>query len=385
MSICNPYSTQRRIKTTFESQKFPITRTSFSSGLYFCLHITDVHAIHTYINTLFSRFHQRLRLGTSMASEDFSFESSYFMCAPPSPCRLSTMVSHHLSLNIAPPPRANAKQNLGSDSDDQDFQFNIGTGAINASSFESTKKKHGIHRSAESLPSVSFADELFCDGKVKALPSPSGCRIPAAVDSFPRSRRSPLTRRNSPCNDDFDPFVTALECVKEDNRRGKTKNQRRVQSASPFYGPGYHHQMPTAESKSPVQEMLTEPKDVDFSRRMRQVQTLANHGDNKRETKRQKMMRFFTMKSKSLEIEEDRDNHGSNRSTNRLLRRLSFNRSSSETQQQKKKKKKPVAMASTASATSNVSRAVSKVPVMQYRTRLLLCMGYGLRRSSYVK
>lgn len=102
----------------------------------------------------------------------------------------------------------------------------------------------------DSLPAMSFADELFCNGKVVPLAPPqlklpprlcggndkSGCRSggAAAPLSSPRTPRSVLRlpfARQCLWNDEFDPFMVAIENVREEKRG---KNHRRARSLSPL-------------------------------------------------------------------------------------------------------------------------------------------------------
>ncbi|PON59574.1 hypothetical protein TorRG33x02_287880 [Trema orientale] len=103
----------------------------------------------------------------------------------------------------------------------------------------------------DSLPAMSFADELFCDGKVVPLALPQlklpprlcggnnnfgGQSIGAAVSSssLPRTPQSVLKLpfpRQCLWNDDFDPFMVAIQNVREEKGG---KNHRRARSLSPL-------------------------------------------------------------------------------------------------------------------------------------------------------
>lgn len=162
----------------------------------------------------------------------------------------------------------------------------------------------------DSLPTMAFADELFCDGKVLPLVPPlklpprllqngdgnmmstqsstaTSPRSPGSVLRFPFSRLSLW-------NDDFDPFMAALEKVREE-KRGKQKAKhglRRTRSLSPFRGFSYksgkhkglsQSQQPESHCCGPAQlicelqkeplklasgitSMLSEPKGLEFAR-----------------------------------------------------------------------------------------------------------------------
>lgn len=168
----------------------------------------------------------------------------------------------------------------------------------------------------DSLPTMAFADELFCDGKVLPLIPPlklpprllqngdgnmmstqsstaTSPRSPGSVLRFPFSRLSLW-------NDDFDPFMAALEKVKEE-KRGKQKAKhglRRTRSLSPFRGFSYRSgkhkglsqsQQPESHCCGPAQlicelqkeplklasgktSMLSETKGLVFTRQVRLVE-----------------------------------------------------------------------------------------------------------------
>nr|GME04102.1 hypothetical protein CQW23_26387 [Ipomoea batatas]GME04295.1 hypothetical protein CQW23_26387 [Ipomoea batatas] len=99
-----------------------------------------------------------------------------------------------------------------------------------------------------SLPSMAFADQLFDNGRVMPLKPPPRFRIDggggAKSCSSPKSPgsmfRVPFSRRNV-WNDDYDPFMAALQKVKEENRGRKSismygddHHHRRTRSFSPF-------------------------------------------------------------------------------------------------------------------------------------------------------
>ncbi|KAI3723746.1 hypothetical protein L2E82_35503 [Cichorium intybus] len=85
-----------------------------------------------------------------------------------------------------------------------------------------------------SISTMAFADELFSDGQVLPLKLPP--RLQRSVPTSPtavRSRtRNPFAHR-SKWNDDFDPFMIALEKVSEEPG-GRMSVHRRSRSYSPF-------------------------------------------------------------------------------------------------------------------------------------------------------
>lgn len=110
-----------------------------------------------------------------------------------------------------------------------------------------------------SLPSMAFADELFDNGRVMPLKPPPRFRVDGGdmkscsermTDWSPKSPgttmfRVPFARRNV-WNDDYDPFMAALQKVKEEHRgrksnsmyggddHGDDHHHRRTRSLSPF-------------------------------------------------------------------------------------------------------------------------------------------------------
>ncbi|KAK6119818.1 hypothetical protein DH2020_046443 [Rehmannia glutinosa] len=88
---------------------------------------------------------------------------------------------------------------------------------------------------------MSFADELFFNGLVMPLKLPPRLQYDTDSNSFshkspvssPRTVcKIPFTRKNS-WNDDFDPFMVALQKVREE-KRGRNSHHRRSRSYSPF-------------------------------------------------------------------------------------------------------------------------------------------------------
>ncbi|XAR60277.1 hypothetical protein NMG60_11033577 [Bertholletia excelsa] len=112
---------------------------------------------------------------------------------------------------------------------------------------ENEQERRGDRSQSQSVPTMAFADELFSDGHVLPLtPPPSRLtqfHSPAASPPFnspiPSIKFPRLPRRNNAWNDEFDPFVVALENVKsqEDCQRSSQNlkhNQKRARSLSPL-------------------------------------------------------------------------------------------------------------------------------------------------------
>ncbi|KAL3653313.1 hypothetical protein CASFOL_002994 [Castilleja foliolosa] len=118
-----------------------------------------------------------------------------------------------------------------------------------------TSKKFGSHLQFESSdhfdyyrdphPSMAFADELFLNGLVMPLKLPprlqydSDCNTSfshKSTNSSPRKdtcKKVPFARKSSRY-DGFDPFMVALQKVREDKRGRNSRAQRRSRSYSPF-------------------------------------------------------------------------------------------------------------------------------------------------------
>ncbi|KAJ9172289.1 hypothetical protein P3X46_015544 [Hevea brasiliensis] len=329
--------------------------------------------------------------------------------------------------------------------DDSDSETSQKSEAKMADQQEGQRKRQ--MKRQESLPAMAFADELFCDGKVMPLNPPprqqySNTNSNASDIKFgkyssnpssPGNQSSlfkiPFTRR-SLWNDDFDPFMVALETVKEDKKRG---NHRRALSMLPLractqWDPdefmAYEHekclhssplilcpnkqmepngsasatpiwmgaqQLEKEGTKSPIK--LAEPKGVLFARRARMVkmgyewpnkttsiaptsvEPIVQAGENaglgvRPCTTRNKWPRImsFTLRSSSMSRksnEHEQTDQNVEFSRPKILRKLSF-RSKKLVHGNKQKE---------------VSQT-TKMTLVRYRPKLLLCMGYGAKNTS---
>lgn len=287
------------------------------------------------------------------------------------------------------------------------------------------------HQLKESLPAMAFADELFCDGKVMPLKPPP--RFQYSNESTCNSPLSPLKSpgmkfsfsRRSLWNDDYDPFVAALENVREENRE---KFRRRSRSMSPLRAGSLRkldkqQEIKESEQKqNPNQEVLNlteantnssadysvwvpnkngqkgcqktaekipirlaEPKGVLFARSARLVKmgqekpTKPNkeklpYGKEseergRRESKRKRVKKFL-LRSASIgrTSNEEKAKAESEAVTNKqsFTRKLSFRSTGIAEYNQEKR----------------VSEVAANMTLMQYRPKFFLCMGYG---GKYVK
>ncbi|XP_031256095.1 uncharacterized protein LOC116114082 [Pistacia vera] len=290
------------------------------------------------------------------------------------------------------------------------------------------KQQEKEHCKGSSLPAMAFADELFCNGKVMPLKLPPRLQYGNSVEnnstfSSPRSPSGRLKfpfQRRSLWNDDFDPFMVALETVKQEQRE---KTHRRARSMSPLRvrGPEKHanssisfknHQdvkqprpnldgqmelngsgpcsiwapnqkgnMGRHEQRSPIR--LAEPKGVLFARHARLVkmgheklgkpslrngpepgETQEDPKEGTRGSKREKIKKFL-LKSASI---GRRGNEEKAKDESETLPKRSYTRKFS--------------FKSMKLAQYNEEKRVSevtKMTIMQYRPKLFLCMGNGRR------
>ncbi|XP_002533284.3 uncharacterized protein LOC8273003 [Ricinus communis] len=286
------------------------------------------------------------------------------------------------------------------------------------------KARHG------SLPAMAFADELFSDGKVMPLNPPPCLQYANSSDNkFGKYNSTPTSPapgipggalfkipypRRSLWNDDFDPFMVALENVKEEK---KSAHHRRAWSMLPLractqWQPddlvGWEHQnclhsnpLILSQNKQIGQEQdglkspirLAEPKGVLFARRARMVkmgyqgpikpptitvsspmvESEENAGLGARscsaENKWQRIISFALRGIGGSTMRKTSDEHKQKRDQNvefsrpKILRKLSF-RSSKKVVQCNEEKQVP---------------QMTKMTIVRYRPKLLLCMGYGAK------
>ncbi|KAK7320471.1 hypothetical protein VNO77_29970 [Canavalia gladiata] len=198
-----------------------------------------------------------------MSANSFSQEMCFYS-APTSPRRLKVRAFDGFQTGPTTPraTHEDANSNLDEFEFETSRRFNVGDLDI-----ETNQKDERL--CGDSLPNMAFADELFCDGKVLPLVMPplklpprlhqnGDGNIMSTQNSTVTSPRSPGSvlrlpfSRHSLWNDDFDPFMVALEKVKEE-KRGKPKAKhglRRTRSLSPFRGFNYKSDKNVGISKS---------------------------------------------------------------------------------------------------------------------------------------
>ncbi|XVE59924.1 hypothetical protein DITRI_Ditri05aG0085400 [Diplodiscus trichospermus] len=381
-----------------------------------------------------------------------SLEGLCFLSVPTSPSRRTLKSAYDIDTEPTTPKTCeDSSSHVGEFEFEISRRFNVDEYEVELEQKSESRSKdpHGNHVRKESLPAMAFADELFSDGKVMPLKPPPRLQYPSdkkfdgqsSTLSSPRSPTGVLRlpfHRKSLWNDDFDPFMVALENVKEEKVGiSQAKNHRRARSMSPFrerspkvtnhlsdssrqqinqmglilpttqkYEPNLNKRMESNESTFlmwvPDQNMqmgrqeqmkqakkssikLAEPKGVLFARRARLVKvghekprkpslitSKMEAGESAKETgvtctketKSQKIKNFLfrsgsmrklsnEYKPKSLNATESKPN---------IARKFSF-KSMGLTQYKKEKE---------------VSE-VTPMALIQYRPKMLLCMGYGAK------
>ncbi|KAI3723743.1 hypothetical protein L2E82_35500 [Cichorium intybus] len=123
------------------------------------------------------------------------------------------------------------------DHETQDEEFDFGTSQRLTNTWDHDENDYRLPARANSFSTMAFADELFCNGHVLPLKLPP--RIQRSVPTSPRSLSSRIKNpfvQQCTWNDDFDPFMIALEKVREETG-GRMSVHRRSRSYSPFSAP----------------------------------------------------------------------------------------------------------------------------------------------------
>ncbi|KAL4611453.1 hypothetical protein ACB092_08G124400 [Castanea dentata] len=348
----------------------------------------------------------------------FNTENMNFYSVPTSPTRGLSSAQLGFAIEPTTPTYEDAKSSFDDFEFDTSGRFSlISNNTETYQNFENPlehqlqqQKQERQSEDSLSLPTMAFADELFSDGKVlpqsplklpprlQYVNNKSGNQSPAG--SPPRSPGSVLKlsfSRRSMWNDDFDPFMVALENVREE-KRGKTQghNHRRTRSLSPlraarpqesnYLTGSIHHQdkklglqipmehesngsafatlnnpREPIEQVGPSPKKLAEPKGLSFARQVRLVKM-----DHEMPTK----PNMTTPSGPTVEAEESGKEIGG-----------------SFTRENKRQNIKKFLFRSASVREQNVAQCkedkkvakVAKMTVIQYRPRLLLCMGFGAK------
>ncbi|ONI14075.1 hypothetical protein PRUPE_4G260600 [Prunus persica] len=280
----------------------------------------------------------------------------------------------------------------------------------------------------ESLPmTMSFADELFCDGKVMPL-APPALKLPPRLHQkrsgsqspMPSSPRSPSFVSNLPFsyrrlwNDDFDPFMVALEHVREEKRRGKEKtddhnmvglnDQQNKQTGllTPIHSPSANSagQLEPRKQVGQSQKRLALPKGLEFARQVRLIQNGYNERFSELNMARPVCRVEETPKNKIFQGSGDQRNISApctKETKGQKIKGLSLSASFGKVDDDKKKQRdqssailsrKPTFLrrlisksggSAHCSGEKRVSDQLAKTTFVHFRPRLLLCMGYKAR------
>lgn len=246
------------------------------------------------------------KMSASSCSQEMCFYS-----APSSPSRLKLRPS--CGFHTCPTTPRAYEEDANSNLDDFEFEtghsFNLSHMVIETNQKDVNTFHHQQRFCEDSMPAMAFADELFSNGRVLPLLPP--LKLPPRLlqngdgnmvstqSSRMVSPRSPglMLRlpfsRHSLWDDEFDPFMEALEKVKEEKKRGKTKAKhgiRRTRSLSPLRGFNNKSEKHVGQSQSnqpkshcgevqkePFQQasrrvnLLSEPEGLVFTRQVRQM------------------------------------------------------------------------------------------------------------------
>ncbi|KAK8661097.1 hypothetical protein V6N13_051998 [Hibiscus sabdariffa] len=322
-------------------------------------------------------------------------DDSFYMSAPVSPRRISLEVGGLCFFSVPTSPTKRTLKAVYEDSSSNGDEFEFETShRFDVGQCEVESKQKLESEPEEPLPAMAFADELFYDGKVMPLKPPPRLQYHHKQSLSLSPLRSPSSglrlpfQRRSLWNDDFDPFMAALKNVKEEKGgKSQAKNHRRARSMSPFREKETNGLMlptkqsdsnsdKTTESKEHAGERQlkpAEPKGVVFARRARLVKV--GNGNKprdtsvaigKHQTKGQKMKKLL-FRSGSMRNE----NKGANGTEARPKLKRKFSLKAMGIAPYKEEKR-----------VSESQATLSLATLIQYRPKLLLCMGYG---AKYVK
>ncbi|GLU18917.1 hypothetical protein SLE2022_351930 [Rubroshorea leprosula] len=298
----------------------------------------------------------------------WSLEYLCFYSAPTTPTRkaLNISVLDHETEPGTPNTHEDANSNFDEFEFDTSQRFNINKRHVEAGwkSEQDEQKK--------SLPAMAFADELFCDGKVMPLmplkPPPrlqyiNSEKFDRQSSTLPSPKspsgglRLPFQRR-SLWNDDFDPFMVALEHVRGAGEgKSAANSHRRARSMSPIgaTSPQRSNAWENAggnpikrAAKSPTK--LTEPKGFLFARRARLVKVDQGNPGKAGPTN---------------------PNRETGESTGKRIKRFLFRSTSTgKAETEKKQKQDP-------NSTETKPPEATKLTLTHYRPKLFLCVGSG--------
>ncbi|KAL4578611.1 hypothetical protein LXL04_014737 [Taraxacum kok-saghyz] len=204
---------------------------------------------------------------------------SFYLSAPTSPGGFSPQNPQFYSTRSTP---------LHQETSDDEFNFGT-TPALANGSWDQNELEYRLPARANSFSTMAFADELFCNGQVLPLKLPP--RLQRSVPTSPRSLSSRIKNpfvQQCTWNDDFDPFMNALEKV-SDETSGRVSVHRRSRSYSPFSSrtisrdvnwdqeqPQYTNSSKDLEPKGPIVTEMMERKGSMYSRWVRSQTMIKN-------------------------------------------------------------------------------------------------------------
>lgn len=151
---------------------------------------------------------------------DIASLPSFYLSAPTSPSGRTPETIHFYSTRSSPVQQlvstGSSPVPQWSSTNDDEFEFD-----------------YRLPARSNSFSTVSFADELFCNGQVLPLKPPPRLQtsVPTSPRSFSSRVKNPFAHRST-WNDGFDPFMIALEKVSEEPE-GRASVHRRSLSYSP--------------------------------------------------------------------------------------------------------------------------------------------------------
>lgn len=357
-----------------------------------------------------------------------SSSMEFYYSAPASPLRNTATIDPTLNRSVTGPSlddfefetskKFSGQLNFGPPKDD-DFEYPA-----------SDDRGNKCRERGDSLPAMAFADELFLNGLVMPLKLPPRLQIEGdsncsfslnkspVFSSSPKSPRTvcriPFSRKNS-WNDDFDPFLVALQRVREE-KRGRNSHYRRSRSLSPFRAVSKCNQEdvpkddtsmePTPRVPAPSHSGPLDFKGSAYARWVR---------DQTREGLSPKSPRWlsFGQRVRPLRIEHDgsdkptslkgrSERKSSGNAENKvqklkgfLLRYASFGRDNSGSKQIKTTSdvQKPSYFSRMSfkfkgngqSKGKKMNSADTNMAVVEYKPSLALCLGYGVRAPGLSK
>ncbi|KAH6765946.1 hypothetical protein C2S52_016929 [Perilla frutescens var. hirtella] len=369
-----------------------------------------------------------------------------YMTAPNSPngYSRSSSMEFYYSAPASPRRRAGCTSTFKASDDHLDeFEFETSkrfSDQLNSEASESPvggdqgHEGRGKYRErGDSLPAMAFADELFLNGLVMPLKPPPRLHCDTEFSSFslnsplssPKSPRTvcriPFARKSS-WNDDFDPFMVALEKVREEER-GRNSHHRRSRSYSPFRAMSKSssatadcHSQDLSIENSPMEPMplpalsYSGPLDFKGSAYARWVRDQTRHGLSPKSPRGF----FFRQRVRPLKTEQDGldkpaspvGKHDEKKCGNveatkvqklkgLLVRYASFRRGNSESKQTNTSSEtrklsyfSRLSFKLKGNAHSNNKKKIpadAKMAVVQYKPSIAFCLGYGVGSTMKVK